>query len=361
MFCVYCGAALEDDASFCTACGKAVEEPVVDAGDQQVQAPDPESGLQIESPDGAEQPTSKKPSRRIAIPVVIALVVVVAIAAVVFFVVLPNTGNWSASSGVGSPGVSASPNVSSDVASAAASSSSSQASGSSSSTSAASPSSTAPSSSAASHASSAAALLPDDLGMVNDANARGTINLFLSNFTEVALPDIRQGQTVSATALVTFAFAHDAVNSPQFIESAASAMTSDSGRTLTNYEATSRIDELASRYFGMSVNYGSLSADFAYRDNCVYFDPSQVVSTPQGVASVTGSEDLGGNRAKVYFNVYSGVYDATDQALYSGTQEEIMGGVGATAPSYSGVAIVRTGGNDERTGGMTLESFERAS
>ena len=62
---------------------------------------------------------------------------------------------------------------------------------------------------------------------------------------------------------------------------------------------------------------------------------------------------------KVYFSVYSGSYDATDQTLYSCSEEELNQRFGSRGPAYKGVATIMAGGNDEYTDGLTLVSYKR--
>ena len=195
---------------------------------------------------------------------------------------------------------------------------------------------------------------PDDAGILTNAAARNSYNLFLSNFTETGMGNIENTATADATELVRFALSHDGINSPGNWESA-------TGEYKTNRELATRIDELVWRYMGATVNYGDLSGGkpFTRYDDYVYFNPADVATSPQGVASVTGSERIGSKMFKVYFSVYSGSYDATDQSLYSCSEEELNKRFGSHGSAYKGVATIMAGGNDEYTDGLSLLSYKR--
>lgn len=193
----------------------------------------------------------------------------------------------------------------------------------------------------------------DEVGLLNDARTFSMYNLFLSNFTEVDMGSIGDVSNADIATLVDFAVSHDAINSPEQWEDVSDASAS-------NRESASRVDTIVSRYIGASADYSQLrSSRFFYSDGYIYFNRSDVVTSPMGVANITGSEILSNNAVKVYFSVYAGSYDAADQSLYSCNAEELKRRLGAVRPSYTGVAVVQTGGSDEYTGGLRLVSYQR--
>jgi len=114
---------------------------------------------------------------------------------------------------------------------------------------------------------------------------------------------------------------------------------------------------------GASINYGDLSnrGTFSRSGEYVYFNRSDVATSPQGVASITGSEVDDSGNIKVFFSVYTGVYDATDQGMYNCSEAELQQKLGVQEPTYRCMAVVRANGANEYTNGLTLLSYKRLS
>lgn len=327
MFCMKCGAQLKDDARFCAKCGAPVKAPELVAV---------ETG----------QPTGRSP-KKVAVIVAVAVIVIAAMIAAALAFVIPNLS--SGAQGSSSTGMAASSSSSAEAAKPAAAQGQSSPSVSSGTTSASAPG--ASSTPSATSARTAAETPPDEAGLLSDSAAFAKYNLFLSNFSETGMKAYGQSGS-NADALVRFALLHDGINSRNYWESNPSG-------TKTNREAISRIDELAARYFGASVAYSDITAQsgFVVSEGYVLFNAADLQTSPQGVACVTGSRKLDDGTVRVYFDVYSGSYDATNQDLYSLIAEELMRELGADGPAGSGEAVVSSGSGYEQTGGLTLVSY----
>lgn len=346
MFCRKCGSQVAAGERFCTKCGSPVDGAMPAAPN----AP---------APVQAKPPASKGP----IIVIIVAIIVIVA-AVMVLAMTLLRSGDDASQS------ASASRANGSNASSAAALDESDDAPGSiaGSFASDSAESSEIPSNSTPPESPSAPAQSPrttDGAGIVSNAESYKAMNLFLSNFSEVDMQDMPSVSGAGIDQLTRFALSHDVINSLDLIEVAptTSTPTNGAGNRLGSRESADRLNELLERYMGTTVDFGKLPSNspYIYGRGYVYFNGVDVQRTPVGVVNVTGSEQLTEGRVKVYFDVYgsSGGYDATDEGLYALSADELMKRLGCTAPAYSGEAVVQTGGSNERTGGLTLVSYER--
>ena len=325
MFCENCGAEIKDDSLFCESCGAPVSE-----------------GETLPKAEAAtEQETPKPKSKKLAIVLIVALLVAV-VAAIAIFLILPAVNGNSTEDDANSTS-SYQTEEPTDT---------SKTDGSSSSTKSDAPKNTSPSGGIT---ESKDVKRPDEMGALTNASLRWSINLFLSNFTEVGLNNMSNSSSADSAQLVSFAVNHDAINARDKFEDVTGSST------YSKKISVDRVSYISKLFIGVAPNYSSLPSGYSQKDGYLYVSTSALSSSSQGIACVTGSENLGGNQVRYYFNVYKGNYNPTDSSIYSKTEDEIKSMLGATTPEYGGVAIVTTGGSSEVTDGMTLKSIVKTS
>ena len=348
MFCEHCGAKIRDDSLFCERCGAKLHQNL------STYAPQPTVVMQAGNEHASEIHSSfatnpngsyacaQNGSSRQALPVILIITATIAvITALTIFLVLPAINGNSADD----------KNNSTSSYQTEEATDSNKVDSSSSSTKSDAPKNTSPS---VGTTESKDVMLPDEMGALTSASLRGSANLFLSNFTEVGLNNMSASSSADPVLLVSFAFNHDAINTPEYLEEVEGAAIS------TKRLAVQRIDHLTTLFFGSKVNYGEIDPyTYTVNSGYVYASTRGISFTSKGLACITGSENLGGNQVRYYFNVYKGNYDPTDSSIYSKTEDEIKSILGVSSPEYSGTAVVTTGGSSEVTDGMTLKSIER--
>lgn len=346
MFCEHCGAKNEYDALFCESCGEKLHQNSKTYAPQSTAVMQPVNEYTQEghsssamnaanSSDGPENDNSRQ-----ALPVILIITATIAVvAALTIFLILPAINGNSAGNKENSSS-SYQTEESTD---------SSKTDSSSPSTKSNAPKNTSPSGGIT---ESKDVKRPDEMGALTNASLRGSVNLFLSNFTEVGLNNMSDSSSADSAQLVSFAFNHDAINAPENLEEAEGAAIS------TKRMAVQRIDHLTTLFFGLKVSYGEIDPHtYTVNSGYVYAYTHGISFASKGLACVTGSENLGGNQVRYYFNVYKGNYNPTDSSIYSKTEDEIKSMLGTTSAEYSGAAIVTTGGSSEVTDGMTLKSI----
>jgi len=184
-----------------------------------------------------------------------------------------------------------------------------------------------------------------------------SINLFLSNFSEIGFYNI-SGRTGKAydpndydlEALVWFAILHDGKNKLDSWEDPPGGPITLGEYSYNQRISADRVKEVSKVFFKLDCDVSNLRGnpgshgyhDYYYDGGFIYFLVTNGAGMPEGIALATSLENLGDNRYKVQFNVYNsetGHYDVTDKSLYGKTSEELqkLFGAGTVIP---GEAII---------------------
>lgn len=198
-----------------------------------------------------------------------------------------------------------------------------------------------------------------DVPDLSDEDDYLQVNLFLSNFSEVNA-EAYDSVAPDAKTLARFALYHEAYNNEdvwEFVPGGSGSSwfpVSDSAgydgvENGYNVRVPSQvIVDTVRDFLKIEFDPSILTGDYHYEDGYVYFQVTNGVGYPSGVAVAQEIVDQGSGRFAVRYDVYGGLpYNATDTALYGLSEEEITDKLGVSAPSYSAEAVLETGYDGE--------------
>ena len=186
------------------------------------------------------------------------------------------------------------------------------------------------------------------------------INLFLSNFSEVYMPENPfVAQTASDQALCGFALWHTYRNSPDLVEHGEYYQ----GTYHYNIRITQeRANELCLRYFNRTINFDNVT-DMSQPNYCadgyVYGETTNGAGLPEGITLAKSAVDQGDGTIRIDFDIYfnGAPYDTTDTSLYGMSPDDLMATMGCSGPNRTGSALVYYGDYNDYTGGLVLASW----